>query len=73
MKVKDFYDAIEILTKHHSNEIVINKVEPHGQVSPVLESPTIHIKNCVPSVVNKLVKAGFMVSMTNGLLSVDKI
>lgn len=72
MKVKDFYDAIEILTKHHSNEIVINQCKQGGQV-PDSSSPTLHIKNCVPSVVQKLVKAGFMVSMTNGFLSVDKI
>jgi len=72
MKTSDFIKAIEIICQHHSNEIVINKCKEGGQV-PDPFTPTLHIKNCVPSVVHKLVEAGFMVSMTNGLLSVDKI
>lgn len=73
MKTNDFLKAIEILTLHHSNELIINKVKPNGSVSKVLESPTIHIKNCVPSVINKLIENGFMLSVEDGLLSVDKI
>lgn len=72
MKKQDFIKAVEILTEHHSNEVIINKVEPNGQVSPVLESPTIHIKKCVPSVVNSLIAAGYSLGMHDGLMTVDK-
>lgn len=71
MKKEDFILAINILTMHHSNEIIINHVKPNGQVG-LLEEPTIHIKNCVPSVVDKLTKNGFTVGMSNGLMTVNK-
>lgn len=71
MKIKDFYDAIELLTKHHSNEIIINKCTSGGQV-PDFTEPTLHVVNCVPAVVSKLEKAGFMLCMDHGFLTVNK-
>lgn len=72
MKKEDFILAINILTMHHSNEIIINKVGDGEGVTRVLENPTIHIKSCVSSVVNTLIKNGFKVGMCNGLMTVNK-
>ena len=72
MKTEDFILVINILTLHHSNEIIINKVGDGESVTKVLENPTIHIKNCVPSVIDKLTKNGFTVGMSNGLMYVNK-
>ena len=73
MKNEDFILAINILTMHHSNEIIINHVKPNGFVGDMVNgSPTIHIKNCVPSVIDKLTKNGFSVGMSNGLMTVNK-
>jgi hypothetical protein len=72
MNANDFTQAIQIISKNHSTEVIINHVEPNGQVSPVLASPTIHIKTCCASVINNLKDAGFSLSMQNGMLSVTK-
>lgn len=72
MKPTDFSTAIQICSFHHSTELVINQCAENGQV-PSIESPTIHIKSCVPAVINKLIDKGFSLSMRNGLMSVDKI
>lgn len=72
MKKADFTLAIEIIAEHHTSEITINKVKPNGQVSPVLESPTIQVHRCCASVINKLIAYGFTVSMNEGALSIDK-
>lgn len=72
MKQVDFLTAIEILTAHHSNEVIINKSTGHGSTTGNELNPTLHIKNCVASAVNKLIKAGYSLSMNEGLMSVDK-
>lgn len=72
MKAKDFIQAIEILTAHHSNEVIINKSSGHMSSTGNEQSPTLHVKDCVPSAINKLIAAGFTLGMNNGLLSVDK-
>lgn len=72
MKAIDFLEAIKIISKNHSTKLVINHVEPNGQVSPVLESPTISITDCCASVINNLKDAGFSLSMQNGMTTVSK-
>ena len=71
MNATDFLKAIEIISQHHSTKIVINHVEPNGQVD--LEKKRIHIIDCCPSVINKLKNESFTVGMQNGMLWVDKI
>lgn len=70
MKEEDLIKAIMILKEHHSNEIVINHIKQSGGFSK--GRPTLHIRNCVASAINKLIEAGFTLSMNNGLLTVDK-
>lgn len=72
MKVEDFNLAIGLITTCHSSTIHINKVKENGSVTKVLESPTIHIENCVSSVIILLMEQGFSLSMDNGLMSVSK-
>lgn len=72
MKAQDFIKAIEILTDHHSNEVIINKSTGHGSTTGNSSEPTLHIKNCVGSVVNKLISNGFSLSMHDGLMTIDK-
>jgi len=71
MKVENFLKAIEIISKQHSNEIKINHVEPNGSITPILESPTIHITKCNVATVDKLKEAGFNLSMGKNGLSVQ--
>jgi hypothetical protein len=72
MKAADFLKAIEIISKSHSVDMVINHVESNGQVSPVLESPTIGIKECPAAVINNLKNAGYSLAMHNSMLLVNK-
>lgn len=72
MKKTDFITALEIISENHSNEVIINKVR-EDLSCPDASKPTLHIKNCVPAVINKLIKASYMLSMQDGLLSVDKL
>ena len=72
MTKEEFMNAIEILTKSHSVEMIINYVKPNGQVSPVLESPTISIIGCPASAVHQLMDEGYKVSMTDGMMNVRK-
>ena len=71
MKIANLLQAIEIISKSHSTKVVINHVEPNGQVSKVLESPTLEIVDCCASVVENLKKAGFTLSMHKGKMFVD--
>jgi len=66
MKVEDFLEAIKIISKKHSTKLEINHVEPNGQVSKFLESPTISITDCCASVINELKDAGYSLSMKDG-------
>jgi hypothetical protein len=71
MKATNFIKAVTILTENHSNEIIVNISRGHISNTGNAENPTLHIKNCTASSINKLKEAGFSLSMDNGLLSVD--
>ncbi len=73
MTLENFNDAILIISGHHSSVVKINT--PKNDFVGDLGDKTfrLHISKCVPSVVNKLVNAGFMLSMTEDGLMVDKI
>ena len=71
MKPENLLEAVKILSKNHSNEIVVNHVEEGGQVTANEENPTLHVYNCTASAVNNLKKAGFTLSMDQGLMCVD--
>ena len=72
MNKVDFLEAIKIISQNHSTKLIINHVEPNGQVSPVLASPTISITDCCASVISNLKEAGFSLSMQNGMTTVSK-
>lgn len=65
-------NAVEIISKSHSVEMVINHVPPNGQVSRVLESPTISIIGCPARVVHQLMDQGYKISMADGMMIVTK-
>lgn len=73
MKKEDFLQAIQILSEHHTSEIVINQPINHFIGDLGTTKWTIHIKKCVPAVVDRLVEAGFMLSMGEHGLYIDKI
>lgn len=70
---KDFTTALEIISKHHSTELAINT--PSNNFVGYMDQTRfrLHIKKCVPSVINNLVKEGFILSMGPEGLEVDKI
>ena len=72
MKVVDFLEAVAILTKNHSNEIIVNKSTGHGSTTGNEANPTLHITNCTASAVNNLKEAGFTLSMNGGFMTVEK-
>ncbi len=64
---------MKIIVHHHSTKVSINLPKNHF-VGDVGQSEfRLHITECVPSVVNKLIDAGFMLNMTPEGLEVDKI
>lgn len=70
---KDFTTALEIISKHHSTELVINTPR-NNFVGYIGQSKfRLHLKKCVPAVINGLIKEGFMLSMGSEGLEVDKI
>lgn len=73
MKANDFLKAVEICSSNHSTGIVINQPK-NGFVGDLgTLNFTLHITKCCASVVNKLIEAGYSLSMTEGVgLSVDK-
>lgn len=73
MKQGQFIKAIEIISSHHSSQISINL--PKGDFVGNLgkEEFSIHINKCVPSVIEKLIREGFILSMTEQGLSVSYI
>lgn len=71
MKLDNFLKAMTIMSENHDTKIVINHVNKNGQVSPILESPTIQIIDCCGAVINALKKSGFSLSMQNGMMSID--
>lgn len=70
---KDFTTALEIISKHHSTELAIN-TSINNFVGYIGQSKfRLHIKKCVPTVINSLVKEGFILSMGPEGLEVNKI
>ncbi len=72
MKAVDFLEAVAILTKNHSNEIIVNKSTGHGSTTGNEAEPTLHITNCTAAAVNNLKAAGFTLSMNGGFMTVEK-
>lgn len=73
LNIKDFTTALEIISKYHSTELAINTpknifVGYIGQTEFRL-----HIKKCVPSVINNLIHEGYILNMGPEELEVDKI
>lgn len=70
---KDFTTALEIISKHHSIELAINT--PNNNFIGYMGQSEfrLHIKNCQPSVINNLIKAGYILNMGPKGLEVDKI
>ena len=70
---KDFTTALEIISKHHSTELAIN-TPSNNFVGYMWQSKfRLHLKKCVPAVINSLIKEGFILSMGPEGLEVDKI
>lgn len=74
---KDFITALEIISKHHSTELAINtpiNTPINNSIGYIGQSKfRLHIKKCVPAVINGLIKEGFILSMGPEGLEVDKI
>ena len=81
---KDFIKALEIISKYHSTELAINT--PKNNFVGYINTPKnnfvgymgqtefrLHIKKCVPSVINNLIHAGYILNMGPEGLEVDKI
>lgn len=70
---KDFITALELISKHHSTELVIN-TPINNFVGYMGQSEfRLHLKKCVPGVINSLIKEGFILRMGSEGLEVDKI
>lgn len=70
---KDFTTALEIISKDHSTELAINTPKNNFIGYMGQTEFRLHIKNCQPSVVNNLIKAGYILNMGPEGLEVDKI
>lgn len=70
---KDFTTALEIISKDHSTELAINTPKNNFVGYMGQTEFRLHIKNCQPSVVNNLIKAGYILNMGPEGLEVDKI
>lgn len=73
LNFKDFTTAIEIISKHRSTELAINTPNNNsvGYMRP--SEFRLHLKKCVPAVINSLVKEGFILSLGPEGLEVNKI
>lgn len=73
LNFKNFTTALEIISKHRSTELAIN-TPINNFVGYIGQSEfRLHIKKCVPAVINGLIKEGFLLSMGPEGLNVDKI
>ena len=70
---KDFTTALEIISKHHSTELAINTPSNNFVGYMGQYEFRLHLKKCVPIVINSLIKEGFILSMGPEGLEVDKI
>lgn len=73
MTREQFNDAMDIIARHHTTTVSINLSKDHFVDKIGTAEFRLHITDCVPSVINKLVAAGFMLDMTPDGLCVDKI
>lgn len=72
MNKETFFKAIEIISKHHSSEIVINQPINNFVGDLGTAKWTIHIKKCVPAVIDELKQEGYSLGMGEHGLSVSK-
>lgn len=70
---KDFTTALEIISKHRSTELAINTPGNNFVWNTGQSKFRLHLKKCVPAVINGLVKEGFILRMGPEGLEVDKI
>lgn len=70
---KEFNQAMEIISKSHSTELAINTPRNNFVGNMGQTEFRLHIKKCVPAVINNLVKEGFILSMEPEGLEIDKI
>lgn len=70
---KDFTLALEIISKHRSTELAINTPSNNFVGFSRQSKFRLHLKKCVPAVINSLIKEGFILSMGPEGLEVDKI
>lgn len=80
LNIKDFTTALEIISKSHSTELAINTPKnnfntPKNNFVGYMGQTEfrLHIKKCVPSVINNLIHAGYILNMGPEGLEVDKI
>lgn len=73
MNRENYLAALEIISKHHSEEIVINQVIGNQVGDLGLRYWTIHLRRCVPEVINALIMAGYTLSMDEHGLSVSDV
>lgn len=73
LNFKDFTTALEIISKHHSTELVINTPKNNFVGNMGKSEFRLHIKKCVPSVINNLIRAGYILNMGPEGLEVNKI
>ena len=72
MEKQDFLTTLNIISENHTTKIVINKAD--GFVGELGKTEfTIHLIDCCASVVDKLKKADYMLSMNKGYLLVHKL
>ena len=70
---KEFNQAMEIISKSHSTELAIN-TPSNNFIGYIGQSEfRLHLKKCVPAVINSLIKEGFILGMGPEGLEVDKI
>lgn len=70
---KDFTTALAIISKHHSTKLAINTPIDNFVGYIGRSKFGLHLKECVPAVINSLIKEGFILSMGPEGLEVDKI
>lgn len=73
MTREQFNEAMNIIAHKHSTKCSINLPENHFVGNIGTSKFRLHITECVPAVINNLITAGFMLSMTKDGLDIDKI
>ena len=73
LNIRDFTTALEIISKSHSTELAINIPKNNFAGNMGQTEFGLHIEKCVPSVINNLIRAGYIPDMGPEGLEVDKI